>query len=128
MAKPVLPTQQKKIADWAKLRPRVTRKLLREVTRRIVDEFRPKEVILFGSYAGGSPDIHSDLDLLVVMDTRQPIAKRIENVARVARVPFLPMDVLVHTPAEVRQRLKKGNPFLLEVFSRGKVLYQRESR
>ena len=122
MGKPVLPTRQKKIADWAQLRPRVTRKLLGEITRRIVDEFRPKKVILFGSYAGGSPDIHSDLDLLVVMDTRQPIAKRIENVARVARVPFLPMDVLVHTPTEVRQRLKKGDPFLLEVFSRGKVL------
>lgn len=104
----------------------MTRKLLSEITRRIVDQFRPQRVVLFGSYAGGSPDIHSDLDLLVVMNTRQPIAKRIETVSRVARVPFLPMDVLVHTPNEMRKRLKKGDPFLLDVLSRGKVLYQRE--
>ena len=116
----------KKVADWAELRPQVTRKLLSEITHRIVDEFRPQRVVLFGSYAGGSPDIHSDLDLLVVMNTRQPIAKRIENVSRAARVPFLPMDVLVHTPAEVIKRLKNGDPFLLDVLSRGKVLYQRE--
>src|SRR5438552_3979830 len=39
--------------------------------------------------------------------------------------PF-PMDLLVRTPARVRQRLKEGQSFLTEILSRGKVLYEKD--
>jgi uncharacterized protein len=35
-----------------------------------------------------------------------------------------PLDLLVRTPAEIRQRLDWGDCFLQEVFSKGKVLYE----
>jgi len=36
------------------------------MTRRIVEAFAPEKIILFGSYAYGQPEFHSDIDLLVV--------------------------------------------------------------
>lgn len=41
--------------------------LLREVTRRLVKQFQPEQVILFGSYAWGTPTASSDLDIMVIV-------------------------------------------------------------
>src|SRR5262249_11572268 len=114
------------IPDWAALRPPVTDALLAEITCRIVEQFQPHKVVLFGSYAAGTPDLNSDVDLLVVMDSDESMAKRIMRVAAVAEVRFLPMDVLVYTPTEVEERLAKGDPFIAEVLAKGRVLYQRD--
>lgn len=40
---------------------------LDEITARLVAEFDPEAVYLFGSYVWGEPDEDSDLDLLVVV-------------------------------------------------------------
>ncbi len=116
------------IPDWADLRPPVTDALLADITRRIVERFQPYKVVLFGSYAYGEPHIYSDVDLLVVMDSDEPrMAKRMMQVSEVAEVRFLPMDVLVYTPAEIEERLAIGDFFIAEILKKGKVLYQRES-
>ena len=60
------------IPDWAALRPPVTEALLAGITQRIVEKFQPYKVVLFGSYAYGAPDLDSDVDLLVVMDSDEP--------------------------------------------------------
>jgi predicted nucleotidyltransferase len=113
--------------DWANLRPPVTDALLSDITRRIVEKFQPYKVVLFGSYAYGAPDLDSDVDLLVVMDSDEPMAQRIRRVTEVAKVRFLPMDVIVRTPTEMAQRLVMGDFFLAEILDKGKVLYRRES-
>jgi predicted nucleotidyltransferase len=113
--------------DWAALRPAVTEALLEEITQRIVQKFQPHKIVLFGSYAYGKPDLNSDVDLLVVMDSDETMAQRIMRVAEAAHVPFLPMDVLVYTPAEVEERLAKGDFFISAILAKGKVVYQRGS-
>ena len=40
--------------------------LLQEITRRLVAEFEPEQIILFGSHAWGIPGDDSDVDLLVI--------------------------------------------------------------
>lgn len=112
--------------DWAALRPPVTDTLLSNITQRTVEKFQPDRVLLFGSYAYGTPDIYSDVDLLVVMDSDEPMAQRIRQVLEVAEVPFLPMDVIVRTSAEIKERLAMGDFFIAEILEKGKVLYQRE--
>ena len=114
------------IPDWATLRPLVTEALLAGITRRIVEQFQPCKVILFGSYAYGAPDLDSDVDLLVVMDSDEPMAQRMRRVMEVAKVRFLPMDVIVRTPVEMAERLAMGDFFLAEILEKGKVLYHRE--
>ena len=52
---------------------------LEPLVARIVERFQPKKVILFGSYASGSPTPDSDLDLLVVTaptpaQAREPVS------------------------------------------------------
>jgi predicted nucleotidyltransferase len=115
------------IPDWATLRPLVTEALLAGITQRIVAQFQPYQVVRFGSYAYGTPGLESDVDLLVVMDSDEPIAQRIRRVTKVAKVRFLPMDIIVRTPAEMAQRLAMGDFFLAEVLEKGKVLYRCES-
>jgi predicted nucleotidyltransferase len=114
------------IPDWETLRPPVTDALLADITRRIVAQFKPDQVVLFGSYAYGTPHRESDVDLLVVMDSEESIVQRIRRVTAVAKVRFLPMDVIVRTPAEMAERLAMGDFFLAEILEKGKVLYRRE--
>jgi len=115
------------VTDWASLRPEVTESLLTDITLRIVEEFHPHQLILFGSYAYGETDSDSDVDLLVVMDSNEPMVQRIIRVAKVAQVRFLPMDILVYTRDEISERLAKNDFFIIEILTKGKVLYRRDS-
>jgi predicted nucleotidyltransferase len=50
----------------------VPRRLIRGYAHAIAAEFHPERIILFGSYAYGTPHEESDVDLLVVMSTADP--------------------------------------------------------
>jgi predicted nucleotidyltransferase len=110
--------------DWRRLRPQVTEELLREITQRIVEQFHPEKIVLFGSYAYGAPTLHSDVDLLVIMESDDCPARRSANVMRACRPPHLSMDVIVITPEELKKRLAGFDPFLEEALSKGRVLYE----
>ena len=56
------------------------------------------------------------------------LTNRIRRVTEVAKVRFLPMDIVVRTPAEIDERLAKGDFFIANILSTGKVLYQRDAR
>lgn len=114
--------------DWRRRRRQVTNRLLAEISNRIVRAFHPDKVVLFGSYAYGKPHVYSDIDLFVIMRSSERMARRIMKVDKVARVPRLPMDILVFTPAEVRARRARGDSFVEEVLTKGRVLYQRGRR
>ncbi len=93
------------------------------LSRRIAEEFHPRQIILFGSYAYGHPHRGSDVDLMVVMPFRgRSVAMSRKILERV--VPKMPIDLLVRTPEQVRKRLKWNDFFLREIFARGKVLYE----
>lgn len=46
--------------------------LLEEMTRRLVAEFQPEAIYLFGSHAWGTPGPDSDVDLCVVLPDSTP--------------------------------------------------------
>lgn len=52
----------------------INKKVIKEATRRLVEGFHPQRIILFGSYARGTADKRSDVDLLVIC-----LSKRIEK-------------------------------------------------
>ena len=117
-----IPRRVKRNNDGASASP-VTPKLLRDITQKVIQAFRPKNVILFGSYAYGVPTTDSDLDLLIVMESRDRPAERIRKVSDLFDPRPLPMDFVVLTPGEVRHRLRGFDPFLEEVFEKGEMLY-----
>lgn len=104
---------------------RVSRRQIDAVVRKIVDEFNPEKIILFGSYAYGKPTIDSDVDVLVVMPSVERPAARAAQVYKAVRGKPFPMDILVRTPQEVAQRLAIGDFFFEEIIERGKIMYER---
>jgi predicted nucleotidyltransferase len=89
----------------------VTEEILAEITRRIVETVQPEKVILFGSYAYGSPHADSDVDLLVIADIDSPLDEPEVIVCRLIRPRPFPVDILVKTPAEVAEALARGDFF-----------------
>jgi uncharacterized protein len=103
----------------------VTEEVLVEIVRRIVTALHPEKIILFGSYVYGTPSSDSDVDLLVILETRARPADRYVAVSRLIRPRPFPLDILVKTPDEIAQALEKGDSFIREIVARGRVLYER---
>src|SRR5207249_7954502 len=82
------------------------------------------KIILFGSYAYGTPHNESDVDLLVIMPCRNAIDQAIRIDCASDR-PFS-LDLIVRTPYQIEQGLKEGDCdwFLREIVEKGKVLYE----
>jgi len=101
----------------------IDEKSILELRDRIATEYRPKRIIMFGSYAYGTPAEDSDLDLLVIMRyAGSGLRKAVEILNRVnARIP---VDLVVRTPEDIRRRTKANDFFLAEILSRGRVLYE----
>ena len=102
----------------------VTRQDIQATCDDIVREFAPLQVILFGSYAYGTPSKYSDVDLLVVMPGPKSETRRQEIEIR-ERIPRrFRIDLLVRSPEEIAYRLSHNDWFLREITEKGEVLYQ----
>jgi uncharacterized protein len=74
--------------------------LLDDAVARLVAEFDPKQVILFGSRARGEGSDGSDYDLLVVATSEQPPHQRMSRALATLRGIQAAFDALVYTPEE----------------------------
>lgn len=101
-------------------------KLIDQMVSRIVEQFRPERVILFGSYARGEAGRDSDVDLLVVMPVSgSKRAKQVE--VRLALHDIrLPKDIVVVTPAEFERHQDIVGTIVRPAVREGKVLYARD--
>jgi HEPN domain-containing protein/predicted nucleotidyltransferase len=101
----------------------VTRQDIQATCDDIVREFAPLQVILFGSYAYGTPTEDSDVDLLVVMDIPKSEFrnKTIEIQQHIPR--RFSMDLLVRSPEEIAYRVSYNDWFLREITEKGELLH-----
>jgi uncharacterized protein len=104
----------------------VTNELLQEITQRLVTQFEPEQVILFGSQAWGTPTAGSDIDLMVIVTrSNQPDYERWLQAHRCLSGLDVAKDVIVKTRAEfdffrdVRASLEH------KIARQGRVLYDR---
>ena len=77
-------------------RRQISRRRQSALRRRIARRFRPEKIILFGSYAYGTPHEESDVDLLVIMPTRNAIDQAVRIKMAFDR-PFS-LDLIVPLP------------------------------
>jgi uncharacterized protein len=96
---------------------------IRAYARRIAREFHPEKIILFGSYAYGSPTEDSDVDLLVVMPHKGRSVQQAVRINLRLQAPFA-MDLVVRKPKQMSQRLALGDSFVREISEKGRVLYE----
>ncbi|NOY77280.1 MAG: nucleotidyltransferase domain-containing protein [Calditrichaeota bacterium] len=100
---------------------------IREQVYRIIKEFDPEKIILFGSYAYGNPTPESDVDLLVIKKTSQPTMELSSKIALLLDHTF-PFDIIVITPEQINRRLQSGDFFIEDVLNNGKLLYERHNQ
>ena len=102
-------------------------KTLDEIRERLVSEYAPDRIILFGSRAQGVHSEESDFDLLILKETSaRPIDRRIE-VETLLRDRDMALDITVYTPGEMNYLYSIGSPFIEEVIETGRVLYMRKA-
>ncbi len=100
---------------------------IKKITNKIVKEYKPEKIILFGSYAWGKPHEDSDVDLLVVKASRKRrIDRERELRAKLYGNKFPPMDLLVYTSTELKEKITQDrNLFLEDIVKNGTTLYAR---
>ena len=97
---------------------------IEELSSKIAREFDPDKIILFGSYAYGTPRPESDVDLLVILPfDGKSFRKSLEIRNRID--PPIDVDLIARRPGDVSRRYAEGDPLIREALARGKVLYER---
>lgn len=99
--------------------------IVQRMVAKLTVAYRPQRVILFGSYAKGTPDADSDIDLLIIKATPESFGARVDAVRELlaGTHPRIPFDPIVLTPTELDQRLKIGDQFIAGILAGGRVVY-----
>jgi predicted nucleotidyltransferase len=95
------------------------KELERIMTR--IDKTDIRKIILFGSLATGNIGLTSDIDLVVIKNTKEGFLKRLERMCEEVE-PRLALDLLVYTPEEFAE-MRKWNSFIRRIEREGRVLY-----
>jgi predicted nucleotidyltransferase len=113
----------------------VHREIKEEILEQLTEQLKIYRVILFGSYAGGTPGLDSDIDLLVVTDDDFMPADFEENMQNYLKVSSalrnirrkIPMDLIVHTRPMHEKFIRMGSMFSKEIARKGEVLYEKSN-
>jgi uncharacterized protein len=106
----------------------VSQSQIAEIVSILSLQCNPEKIILFGSYAHGTADENSDLDLAIIKKTDLPGYKRPIEFRKALRLGqkkwYFPMDIIVYTPEEIQKYGEDPLSFIHEIFSTGKVMYE----
>jgi len=98
--------------------------LLQTATHRLVTEFQPEQIWLYGSHAWGTPDGDSDVDLMVIVrDSDETSIRRAQRAHRCLRGLRMPKDVVVPTRAQVDRYKHLRASLFHQVLTQGRKLY-----
>ena|SRR5450759_317098 len=105
----------------------VTESIIQQLVERI-KQFNPEKIILFGSYAYGTPNDDSDVDLFVVKnvknedrrDLRLSIRGHLRDIIYNQKVP---VDLLLDSQEHINERIKIGDSVYEEIMNKGKIVY-----
>lgn len=97
---------------------------VKNIVERIKTNYNPEKIILFGSLVNDRAGKGSDIDLIIIKQTKE------DPWTRASKVDYfiehnMPVELLVYTPEEIEERLKMNDFFVKEVIERGDVLYER---
>ena len=99
-------------------------KALDEMVGRIVANFHPDRIILFGSYAG-EPTKDSDIDLLIVMPVKGSRRRQANEIDLALADRAVPIDLIVLTPEQFERQKDLIGTIVFEAVREGRVIYER---
>jgi len=86
-------------------------------------ELNPVKIILFGSWCRDEEDKYSDVDIIVIYETKKRFLDRLEELYLMWDIPIA-FDILAYTPEEFEKMLKEKNPFIKKINREGEVIYE----
>jgi len=102
----------------------LTQAQLDEIKRRITENLNPNKIILFGSYATGTPTEASDIDLLIVKDSNLPTHIENRKVRKMLSDLKIPVDVIVKSIKEFEIYKEIIGTIIYSANKFGKVIYE----
>jgi predicted nucleotidyltransferase len=87
-------------------------------------KLNPVKIILFGSWCRGEEDKYSDVDIIVIYETKKRFLDRLEELYLMWDIPIA-FDILAYTPEEFDKMRKEKNPFIKIINREGEVIYER---
>ena len=99
---------------------------LKEITDKIVREFQPEKIILFGSWAWGESQEWSAVDLFIIKRSEKRRFERANEIQSFLSPRTMSVDILVYTPEEVKKSINENrNLFIEDIMRNGRTLYSR---
>lgn len=95
--------------------------------RKIVEllkRYNPEKIILFGSSLRKDRDRYSDIDILIIKETKNSFLKRLKETALLLNVDE-DVDILVYTPGEIERFKAMDNCFIKDILREGIVIYEK---
>jgi len=102
------------------------KKHIREMVKRIVTQFRPERIILFGSHARATAGPDSDVDLLIVMPVSGSRREKAVEIGIALHDIPIAKDVIVVTPEDFEWRKEVVGTIERPAAREGKLLYARQ--
>jgi uncharacterized protein len=104
------------------------RALKRELARwlpLLIEHLKPEQILLFGSLVNKNLNEWSDIDLVVIHQTKLPFFERTKQALKLIR-PQVGVDLLIYTPEEFSRLSKERRFFRDEIIAKGTGLYARD--
>jgi len=102
----------------------ITEETIKEAARRLVDGFHPDRIILFGSYARGTADKHSDVDLLVICPVKKDRKKLAFEMDMALMGLEMAKDIIILTPQEFERDKHIPGTIARPAWKEGRVMYE----
>ncbi len=101
---------------------------IENLTSAIAEEFRPEQIILFGSFADGRAKEDSDIDICLIIDNNE----RVDLRKKIKKYLFGPnskigfgraVDIVIYTPEQWARLIEESDSFAYEICKKGVVVY-----
>lgn len=98
-------------------------KEIQNIVEQLIRMYKPDKIILFGSLVSGKINKGSDIDLFIIKDDVPTLGvERVRQLDKLIKYKIA-TDFIVYKHQEVEECLKIGDPFIQNILSEGKVLY-----
>lgn len=107
--------------------PLISEEQINDVAQRLIREYNPISIYIFGSYAWGTPNEDSDLDLMIIVEHSDDLKPHLRTVPgyMALRGVGIPKELIVLTKDEFEERCSDENRLAYQVYKRGKCIYSR---
>jgi len=103
----------------------INKKIITKATKLLVSKFHPERIILFGSYARGTADERSDVDILIICPVKKDRLKLMVEMDKTLEELELARDIIILTPKEFEIDKEIPGTVARYAWKEGKLLYER---